>query len=320
MSERKKQMGSGDHVSTGEWARRHGCSREHARKMAASGKLPGAIRVGVQWRIPANAEVSEPVNRCVDCGIDIGGARQRLRCDECSREARRSANRTYRAKNQHVAEFKERQRERAREAHYRNHEQTKEKLRAGARGRFFQDKRAALARYGNVCACCGEQDYRFLTFHHANGDGKEHRISMGIAPRGSSAAFVRKLRLADYPDWPGLTVLCFNCHMAEDLWGGCPHKTERPAGQVGKRKYRRNRVLAEYHRCEVGGNRCGVGTMEPTGETRTVRVRALPVDAEEGGPCRDDEPPSEDSSSSGKGRSKKIGTPRVSSGDLRVEA
>lgn len=145
------------------------------------------------------------------------------------------ASRMYRAKNQHVAEYREKQNARAREAHRRNHEGSKKKLRNGAQERFLRDKKAALARYGKMCACCGENDYRFLTFQHANGDGKEHRISMGIAPRGSGAAFVRKLRMADYPDWPGLIVLCANCHMAEDLWGGCPHQKEKAliAGTAG---------------------------------------------------------------------------------------
>jgi hypothetical protein len=82
-------------------------------------------------------------------------------------------------------------------------------------------KREALRRYGDACHCCGERNYQFLTFHHSLKDGAAHHRSLGLK---SGKGLVRALWKLGWPDVPGLVTLCANCHMAIDLWGGCPHK------------------------------------------------------------------------------------------------
>lgn len=82
-------------------------------------------------------------------------------------------------------------------------------------------KMEALIHYSGsnnpFCACCGEDDPRFLTIDHKNNDGKKERI---YSQRyGGLALWLRK---RGYPD--GYQVLCFNCNCGKGAWGGvCPH-------------------------------------------------------------------------------------------------
>lgn len=88
-------------------------------------------------------------------------------------------------------------------------------------------KLEALQAYGGRCACCGESRYQFLTFQHSNGDGAAHRAEICGNYRHAGASFVRALKRLGFPPVPGLEVLCYNCHMATDLNGCCPHRLEK---------------------------------------------------------------------------------------------
>lgn len=104
----------------------------------------------------------------------------------------------------------------------------KEVLAERSRVRRLEMKLAALAHYGPACTCCGELDSRLLSMEHSNGDGANHRRSLG-GPKKSGSFFYRWLRDHDYPDDLGLTVLCHSCN-----WGsghnknGCPHQDPDP--------------------------------------------------------------------------------------------
>ncbi|MEK6883367.1 MAG: hypothetical protein AABY22_27310 [Nanoarchaeota archaeon] len=63
------------------------------------------------------------------------------------------------------------------------------------------------------CACCGENNYFFLTLDHINNDGKKDR-KLGIS-------FYFKLRNNNYPE--GIQILCWNCNSAKGIFGVCPH-------------------------------------------------------------------------------------------------
>lgn len=75
-------------------------------------------------------------------------------------------------------------------------------------------RRGMIAVYGGRCACCGESNEAFLTIHHMNGNGKEHRLH-------------GKLRMwreiAQDSDHSKYMLLCFNCHAAGHTQEGCPH-------------------------------------------------------------------------------------------------
>lgn len=166
-------------------------------------------------------------NLCVDCGVELDGARQKRRCAECKRARRLASSRAWRERNLEAARAAGRLRQKKRlkddpEAYY-------ERQRALAKARHRRDRMAALERYGGSrCACCGEAHMEFLTLQHGNGDGREHRALMcGGRHRNVSGAYVRRLRMAGWPDVPGMHVLCANCHLATDMWGGCPHEQEK---------------------------------------------------------------------------------------------
>lgn len=82
-------------------------------------------------------------------------------------------------------------------------------------------RREALAHYGSVCACCGEEDADFLTFDHIHGGGNAHRKTLG----GYKTKMARWLNKHNFPD--GYRVLCYNCNTAMGLRGYCPHERDR---------------------------------------------------------------------------------------------
>ena len=77
--------------------------------------------------------------------------------------------------------------------------------------------------YGQVCVCCGETTFEFLTLDHKNGGGNQQRRDLST-PNGGYGYYL-KLRNLGYPDY--LQVLCQNCHTAKDSFGGCPHQASQ---------------------------------------------------------------------------------------------
>lgn len=158
------------------------------------------------------------------CGGILQGATQQRRLPGCRRRANLERQRRYQENVRESEEYKQKARERAAARYNADPEKAKQRLRERSRETHLRDKLAAITRYGGACVCCGVTDYRFLTFQHTNGDGKAHRISLTGKDRSAGIAFIRRLRMAGWPKVPGMVIMCFNCHMAEDLWGGCPHQ------------------------------------------------------------------------------------------------
>jgi hypothetical protein len=73
-----------------------------------------------------------------------------------------------------------------------------------------------FAGYGGCCNCCGEIEPLFLSLDHVTGDGGDHR-----AQRGNGVLVLLDVIKEGFPD--RYQVLCYNCHMAKDFHGGCPH-------------------------------------------------------------------------------------------------
>lgn len=142
----------------------------------------------------------------------------------------------------HKEEYNERAREwrkanpaKAREAHYRWRKSHPETWRA-AYGRwayknrleYEATRRAAIrdevfSAYGGYrCACCGEEEKKFLTIDHVNNDGAKHRKELGTLIGRGGTAFQSWLRKNEFP--PGFQVLCYNCNCGKARNGGiCPH-------------------------------------------------------------------------------------------------
>ena len=65
------------------------------------------------------------------------------------------------------------------------------------------------------CECCGEAQFKFLTFDHINGGGNQHykQLKSGHMPNW--------LFKNGFPD--GFRILCYNCNMSDGIHKGCPH-------------------------------------------------------------------------------------------------
>ena len=77
---------------------------------------------------------------------------------------------------------------------------------------------AVFGHYGKFCKCCGEDERKFLSIDHINGGGAAHRRSIG---RKGGYPFYCWLKNQGFP--VGFQILCFNCHIAKDAYGVCPH-------------------------------------------------------------------------------------------------
>lgn len=81
-----------------------------------------------------------------------------------------------------------------------------------------------LRHYGGLlpcCACCGENEIKFLAIDHINGGGNKHRKI--ITKNGKGGNISVWLLRNNFPK--GFQVLCHNCNMAKGHWGLCPHNT-----------------------------------------------------------------------------------------------
>lgn len=86
-----------------------------------------------------------------------------------------------------------------------------DRSRAHLRLKFFEA-------YGKKCACCGQDDPRFLSFDHINNDGSKHRKTYTCQQMYGLA------RREGYPK-DKYQILCFLCNFGKSTNGGvCPHQ------------------------------------------------------------------------------------------------
>ncbi len=92
------------------------------------------------------------------------------------------------------------------------------KIRENHRDYSRRLRMAALAAYGDACACCGESEEVFLVIDHVDGGGSKHVKEMTLS-------FYNWLRVNGYP--PGFQTLCHNCNWAKYRLGTCPHQDRK---------------------------------------------------------------------------------------------
>lgn len=98
-----------------------------------------------------------------------------------------------------------------------------EKRNAISRKWMLNCKHKVFAHYGEICACCKESQFEFLSIDHIDGGGCQHRKDLGNAGRGTQ--FYRWLIRNNYPE--GYRTLCYNCNCAYGFFGYCPHTLEK---------------------------------------------------------------------------------------------
>jgi hypothetical protein len=82
--------------------------------------------------------------------------------------------------------------------------------------KWKEAREAVFDAYGGVCACCGEEDMRFLTLDHVFGLPDHHK---GVHSRNTMAAYRDALPASD-----DFQLLCWNCNLGKAQYGTCPHK------------------------------------------------------------------------------------------------
>lgn len=74
-----------------------------------------------------------------------------------------------------------------------------------------------ISMYGGKCACCGEDDPRFLSLDHIASDGSTHRKE--LADNQIMAQAITEYQPARFQ------ILCYNCNCGRSANKGvCPHK------------------------------------------------------------------------------------------------
>jgi hypothetical protein len=82
-------------------------------------------------------------------------------------------------------------------------------------------RKKVLVYYSGIvpkCACCGIEQYEFLSLDHINGGGYKHRKEIGNFGRN----FYKWIIKNNFPS--GFRVLCHNCNLAKGFYGKCPHE------------------------------------------------------------------------------------------------
>jgi hypothetical protein len=91
-----------------------------------------------------------------------------------------------------------------------------------------QRKLDFLKSLGSKCACCGEDDHRFLSLDHVQNDGNEHREHLVCHQ------IYGRAKREGYPS-DKYQVLCYNCNMGKSTNGGvCPHQSAVSKDQAWK--------------------------------------------------------------------------------------
>lgn len=103
-------------------------------------------------------------------------------------------------------------------------------------GRALRQK--VITEYGGACVCCAETTLDFLTVQSTK-DGVSHRRELGEYGR----SIYRWLEQNGYPK-DGFQLLCHNCNMSKNLYGGCPHQGPSPGRRQQTTRWTKSRTPA----------------------------------------------------------------------------
>ena len=150
------------------------------------------------------------------------------RCTKCGEQ--KEASGFYLQKGYPMAECKECTKARSRRRFSEKRSEILVKGKEYARDKRARIKAATFAAYGgNVCACCGETESKFLTIDHINNDGAAFRKAVYRKnKKGNTAGYHTYYWLARNGFPSGYQVLCMNCNYGKRMNNGvCPHKSKR---------------------------------------------------------------------------------------------
>ena len=83
---------------------------------------------------------------------------------------------------------------------------------------YYAQKGMIFDLYGWHCNCCGEENPKFLTIDHVDGDGRRHR-------NAGMRLYSQILRDITLMGKEKFQILCYNCNCSKRLNNNiCPHK------------------------------------------------------------------------------------------------
>lgn len=90
-------------------------------------------------------------------------------------------------------------------------------------------KRRVVAEYGGKCQCsgCPVTEPEFLTIHHVNGDGAQHRKQLFSNGASCGYRFYLWLQRQGFPK-EDFQLHCYNCNCSKGFNGYCPHERTEP--------------------------------------------------------------------------------------------
>lgn len=98
---------------------------------------------------------------------------------------------------------------------YFNSDEARAIAKVKAKERWDRRRKLVFKHYGEFCACCGEDQYEFLTIDHINGGGN-------LENRKDRTYLHWRLIAQGFP--PGFQTLCWNCNCAKGQNKFCPHE------------------------------------------------------------------------------------------------
>jgi hypothetical protein len=124
-------------------------------------------------------------------------------------------------RNGYMAAYREKHHERLRVSDREKYRKNPE-YQADVRRRYYRKLQdVVFKKYGDLCACCGEDERIFLSIDHVNNDGAAHRKEIGVGH-----ILFRWIIENDFPNT--LQLLCCNCNLGKHRNGGvCPHESRR---------------------------------------------------------------------------------------------
>ena len=121
-----------------------------------------------------------------------------------------------------LKKWRENNKERLVIAHKIYNEKNREKINERHKKQHRELRLEVLKYYGGEfpeCACCGENEIKFLTIDHIENNGNEHRKML------KTRSITRWLKNNNFPT--GFQVLCWNCNCSKGLWEICPHQNNK---------------------------------------------------------------------------------------------
>lgn len=139
-------------------------------------------------------------------------------CKLCRRATWKMFNTSNRARQRaRYAALTDAQHTQWRESSKRYRDKHSDRLKEQHRKKHQEIRQSVLTKYGGLCCCCGETQWKFLVIDHIGGGGNAERKALG----GTTMVY-RKLYTSNEL-LEGYRVLCHNCNMASSFYGSCPH-------------------------------------------------------------------------------------------------